>query len=89
MNAPLRLRRALRAFALLSASLALAGCAAPKPAVIPEGDALVPVRRVAPATGEAAEGPRRLYLEEPTAACDGWYVPKATLIRITNRLMAD
>lgn len=69
---------------LLLALAALVGCAAP--ATIPADRVMVPVRLL----GERHDdGQRRLYLEEPSAACDGWYVPKATMIEITNRLEAD
>ncbi len=68
----------------LLALAALVGCAAP--ATIPADRVMVPVRHLAE---DHDAGQRRLYIEEPTAACTGWYVPKATMIDITNQLEAD
>ena len=60
--------------AVAVAALLLCGCSTYT--VVPADRQMVPVR----ATGGG------LYVEEPSGACTGWYVPKSTMLDIVNDL---
>lgn len=59
---------------VVSTAMLFSGCSSYT--VVPADRQMVPVRA-------AGEG---VYVDEPSGACTGWYVPKATMLEIVNDL---